>query len=84
MANFIVHFLDSDDDLSLLTQENRNRNVNAEDIDVNMENLMDSSIDSAVGSLASFDRKDSESEPEMINVAEHYKPMVEDISDEEG
>ena len=83
MANFDVKFLDSDNDLSLLTQEDRNRNVNDQEINVDVENLMGSSIDSAVGSLVSFYGKDSESEAEMINVAECYKPMVEDISDEE-
>ena len=34
-------------------------------------------------SLVSFDGKKSELEPKVINMAERYKPMVEDISDGE-
>ena len=80
-----MKFLDSEDDLLLLTQEDR-RNIN--DVPTDIESLMDSSLDSAVGSLASFDGKntdlDPESEKELIDVAERYKPMVEGISDDEG
>ena len=48
MANFSVPFLESNDDLSLLTQEYKNKNGDEVEIDVDMENLMHSSVDSAV------------------------------------
>ena len=73
--------MDSDDQLSLLTQEDKNQNVN--EVPIDMENLMDSSLDSAVGSLASVGGDTSDSEPEIIYTAQCYKSMVEDISDGE-
>ena len=84
MANFDVKFLDSDDDLSLLTQEDNNGNINNVAID-DMEDLLNSSRDGAVGSLASVkcgDDSDTEN-GEVLPIAERYKPFVEDIRDGE-
>ena len=84
MANFDLKFLDLDDDLSLLTQEDKPEGTNIPIDD--MENVMDSSLDSAVGSLASFDRNCSEfelSDPEVIDISQYYKPIIEDINDAE-
>ena len=82
MANFNVKFLDSNDDLAMLTQHDRSRDGNNNEIEMDMEEAMNSSMDSAVGSLASVkhDTTDSEND-EIINVAERHQPMVKDISD---
>ena len=69
----------------MLTQrDNEDRNINDVVID-DMEELMDSSRDSAVCSLASVncEQLDSESDTEIINARERYKPMVEDIGDDD-
>ena len=83
MANFNIQFLDSDDDLSMLMQRD-NENVNNIFID-DMEELLDSSRDSAVCSLVSVQVGDSncDSDSEIINVAERYKPITEDISEDD-
>ena len=46
---------------------------------------MNSSIDSVVGSCVSFhdENTDTKSEQEVNDISQHYKPMVEDISDAE-
>ena len=82
MVNF-VHFLDLDDDLSLLTQEDRSSERTINDVPIDMEDLMDSSKDSAVCSLARVGGKESDSDEnsERICIAEHYKPTTKDISD---
>ena len=84
MANFNIHFLDSNDDLLLLTQEDNNRDVHNVALDVDMEDLMNPSVDSAVCSLASAHGNKSDSDEEVINVADRYKPITEDIFDDEG
>ena len=84
MANFDVHFLDSDDDLSLLTQEDRSNERNINDVPIDMEDLMYSN--SAICSLVSVsgEESDSDENSERICVAECYKPITEDISDSDG
>ena len=83
MANFDVHYLDLDDDLSLLTQEDRSNERNINDVPIDREDLMDSSKDSAVCSLASVggEESDPDEDSERISIAECYKPITEDISD---
>ena len=46
MANFNIHFPDSDDDLSLLTEVDNKRNEDDVEINVDMESLMNLSRDS--------------------------------------
>ena len=50
MANFNIEFIESDDDLSMLTQRDNNhdRNVDENDVELDMEELLNSSRDSAV------------------------------------
>ena len=79
MANFNIHFPESDDLSMLMQRDNEDSNVNDIPID-DMEELMNSSKDSAVCTIASFDGNKSGSDSKIINVAERYKPMVEDIS----
>ena len=84
MANFNEHFLDSDDDLSLLTQEDRN--VENNEVPIDMEDLLNSSRDSAVRGLANFNGNktlEDECDHEVISVSERCKPITEDTTDSE-
>ena len=73
MAEFNVHFLDSDNNLSILTQEDNNINGNVNDVAIDdIEELINSSKDSAVRSLASLkgDEDSDQENNEIIPIAQ--------------
>ena len=78
---------DSEDDVSILNKQDRNVNdVPAFDLDV--ENLLNMTDNSAFGSVEnvkfqnSSEDEESEVEP-TCSIAEKYRPIVDDISDDE-
>ena len=83
MANFKVQFLDSSDDESIfIILESKHENVNdIPVVDLDLEILLNTLKDSAVGSDFCIHSSDSEDNGPTLSIAEHYKPIVKDLSE---